>query len=126
MQTKQSGHPALPGGHSEACWQALPPAWPPGHRDLVMLPIEVVSAKDPFLLRARETFNIEKFKTEKRCGVSDPVLKVWAHRRGAPRHTPPSQAHFKYPWKDLLAEKKRSKLSSVVTKLLRFKVGHLV
>ena len=76
----------------------------PGHqanRDLVMLPIEVVSAKDPFLLRARETFNIEKFKTEKRCGVSDPVLKVWAHRRGAPRHTPPSQAHFKYPWKDL-------------------------
>jgi len=38
----------------------------PGHqanRDLVMLPIEVVSAKDPFLLRARETFNIEKFKT---------------------------------------------------------------
>ena len=46
----------------------------PGHqatRDLVMLPIEVVSAKDPFLLRARETFNIEKFKNEKRCGVAD-------------------------------------------------------
>ena len=46
----------------------------PGHqanRDLVMLPIEVVSAKDPFLLRARETYNIKKFKTEKRFGVSD-------------------------------------------------------
>ena len=46
----------------------------PGHRahgDMVMLPIELVSARDPFLLRARETFNINKFKTEKRQGVSD-------------------------------------------------------
>ena len=46
----------------------------PGHRasrDLVMLPIEIVSAKDPFLLRARETFNISKFQTEKRLGVSE-------------------------------------------------------
>ena len=41
------------------------------HGDLVMLPIELVSARDPFLLRARETFNINKFKTEKRRGVSD-------------------------------------------------------
>ena len=49
----------------------------PGHQahsDLVMLPIEVVSSKDPFLLRARETFNISKFKTEKRLGVSE-----WEH-----------------------------------------------
>ena len=46
----------------------------PGHkpiRDLVMLPIEIISAKDPFLLRARETFNISKFKTEKRLGVTE-------------------------------------------------------
>ena len=46
----------------------------PGHRangDLVMLPIELVSARDPFLLRARETFNINKFKTEKRRGILD-------------------------------------------------------
>ena len=27
-------------------------------------------------------------------GVACPVLKVRAHRRGAPRHTPPCQAHF--------------------------------
>ena len=37
------------------------------HRDLVMLPIEVISAKDVFLLRARETFNISKFRAEKDC-----------------------------------------------------------
>ena len=44
----------------------------PGHQahcDLVMLPIEIVSARDPFLLRSRETLNILKFKTEKRLGV---------------------------------------------------------
>ena len=44
----------------------------PGHRahsDLVMLPIELVSARDPFLLRARETFNITKLKIEKKLGV---------------------------------------------------------
>ena len=41
------------------------------HRDLVMLPIELVSAKDPFLLKARENFNINKFKTEKRSDVTD-------------------------------------------------------
>ena len=55
-------------------------------------------------------------------GASGPVLQVGAHRRGAP----PCQAHFKSPWKELSAEKKRSQLSSVVTKLLRFKVGHLI
>ena len=36
-----------------------------------MLPIELVSARDPFLLRARETFNIAKFQTEKRMGIWD-------------------------------------------------------
>ena len=41
------------------------------HSDLVMLPIELVSARDPFLLRAREAYNITKFKTEKRLGVFD-------------------------------------------------------
>ena len=46
----------------------------PGHRahcDMVMLPIELISAKDPFLLKARETFNITKFVTEKRQGVTE-------------------------------------------------------
>ena len=46
----------------------------PGHQapsDIVMLPIEVVSSKDPFLLRARETFHIVKFKTKKRLGVTE-------------------------------------------------------
>ena len=41
------------------------------HRDLVMLPIEIVSPKDPFLLRARESYNIWKFQTEKRMGILD-------------------------------------------------------
>jgi len=41
------------------------------HRDLVMLSIEIVSLRDPFLLRARESFNILKFQTEKRMGVQD-------------------------------------------------------
>ena len=41
------------------------------HRDMEMLPIEIVSPSDPFLLRARETYNISKFKTEKRLGVLD-------------------------------------------------------
>ena len=36
-----------------------------------MLPIEVISSRDVFLLRARETFNILKFKSEKRLSVSD-------------------------------------------------------
>ena len=35
------------------------------HRDLRMMPIEVVSSKDPFLLKARERYNIVKFKSEK-------------------------------------------------------------
>ena len=35
-----------------------------------MILVEVVSARDPFLLRARETYNIKKFKT-KRKGVLD-------------------------------------------------------
>ena len=34
------------------------------HRDLVMLPIEIVSPRDPFLLRGRESYNIWKFQTE--------------------------------------------------------------
>ena len=41
------------------------------HRDLVMLPIEIVSPRDPFLLRARESYNIWKFQTEKRMGILD-------------------------------------------------------
>ena len=41
------------------------------HRDIVMLPIEIVSPSDTFLLKARETANILKFKTEKRKGVLD-------------------------------------------------------
>ena len=41
------------------------------HSDLVMLPIEIVSARDPFLLRARETSNILKFKIKKRLGIRD-------------------------------------------------------
>ena len=41
------------------------------HRDLVMIPIEIVSARDPFLLRARESYNIGKFDTEKKMGVLD-------------------------------------------------------
>ena len=41
------------------------------HRDLVMIPIEAISGKDPFLLRARENFNIIKFKSEKVRGVDD-------------------------------------------------------
>ena len=41
------------------------------HRDLVMLPIENVSARDIFLLRARESFNIDKFAAEKRKGVCE-------------------------------------------------------
>lgn len=45
------------------------------HRDVIMLPIEIVSARDPFLLRARETINIVKFKTEKRQGVLE--YRAW-------------------------------------------------
>ena len=44
----------------------------PGHsanRDLVMIPIELISARDPFLLRSRETFNIQKFRSEKLLDV---------------------------------------------------------
>ena len=41
------------------------------HRDLVVLPIEIVSPRDPFLLRARESYNIRKFQTEKRMGILD-------------------------------------------------------
>ena len=36
-----------------------------------MIPIEIVSARDPFLLRARESYNIGKFDTEKKMGVLD-------------------------------------------------------
>ena len=41
------------------------------HCDLVILAIKIVSARDPSLLRSRETFNITKLKTEKRLGVSE-------------------------------------------------------
>ena len=37
----------------------------------VMLPIEIVIPRDPFLLRARESYNIWKFQTEKRMGICD-------------------------------------------------------
>ena len=37
--------------------------------DLRMLPIEIISPQNPFLLRARENFYIEKFQTEKRLSV---------------------------------------------------------
>ena len=46
----------------------------PGHkayRDLVMLPIEVVSSRDPFLLKARETYNIMKFSALKGRGICE-------------------------------------------------------
>ena len=44
----------------------------PGHEPhLVMLPIEIVIPRDPFLLRARESYNIWKFQTEKRMGICD-------------------------------------------------------
>ena len=44
----------------------------PGHcveTDLRMLPIEIISSRNPFLLRAHESFYIEKFQTEKRFSV---------------------------------------------------------
>ena len=41
------------------------------HRDMIMLPIEIVQGNQPFLLQVRETFNIEKFQTEKRKGILD-------------------------------------------------------
>ena len=41
------------------------------HRDLVMIPLEAISGRDPFLLRARETFNISKFRSEKMLGVEE-------------------------------------------------------
>ena len=41
------------------------------YRDLVMPPIEIVSPRDPFLLRTRENYNIWKFQTEKRMGILD-------------------------------------------------------
>ena len=41
------------------------------HRDLVMIPLEVISGRDPFLLRARENFNIAKFQSEKLMGVGE-------------------------------------------------------
>ena len=41
------------------------------HRYLVMIPLEAIRGRDPFLLRARETFNILKFKSEKLRGVEE-------------------------------------------------------
>ena len=46
----------------------------PGHHahgDIQILPIEVVSKRDIFLMKARETFNIVKLKSEKQRGVKD-------------------------------------------------------
>ena len=40
------------------------------HRDMKMLPIKIVSAKDPFLLKARERYNIIKFESEKFCDIN--------------------------------------------------------
>ena len=40
-------------------------------RDMVMLPIELIRGGEIFLRRARERFNIIKFKCEKRKGVTD-------------------------------------------------------
>ena len=39
--------------------------------DIEMLLIKVVSARDPFLLKSCETYNILKFKSEKRKGVGE-------------------------------------------------------
>ena len=47
------------------------------HHDLVMLPIEVVSVRDPFLLRAHETFIIGLFKTEKRVFLILSMVSIW-------------------------------------------------
>ena len=46
-------------------------------RHLVMLPMEVVSPRDLFLLRARATFNIRLFKTQKRMSVFK-ASALWA------------------------------------------------
>ena len=52
-----------------------------------MLPIEIVSPKDPFLLRARESYNIWKFQTEKRMGILDIEhgLKTWMRVNDEPK-----------------------------------------
>ena len=39
--------------------------------DMMMLPIELIRGSEIFLRRARERFNIIKFKCEKRKGVTD-------------------------------------------------------
>ena len=39
------------------------------HSDLVMLPIEKVSSKEPFLRKARESFYIDLFNTKKKHSV---------------------------------------------------------
>ena len=41
------------------------------HRDMRMIPIEIISTEDPFLLRARERYNIVKFNSEKLLSVTD-------------------------------------------------------
>ena len=41
------------------------------HRDMKMLPIEIVSAKDPFLLKVRERYNIMRFESEKFYDVNE-------------------------------------------------------
>ena len=41
------------------------------HRDIRMVPIELIPSKDIFLLRARERFNIVKFQSEKWRDVTE-------------------------------------------------------
>ena len=41
------------------------------HENLVMLPIERISDKEPFLRQARESYYIKKFKTQKILSVSE-------------------------------------------------------
>ena len=41
------------------------------HSNLVMLPIEKIRDKDPFIRKARESFYITKFNTQKRLPVSE-------------------------------------------------------
>ena len=54
-------HFRLPGHCVETDLRMLP----------MMLPIEIISSRNPFLLRARESFYIEKFQTEKRFSVNE-------------------------------------------------------
>ena len=41
------------------------------HNHLVMLPVEKIQSKDPFIRKAREAFYIKKFNTLKKKDVSE-------------------------------------------------------